>query len=473
MSKKALQEIWPSFLRDDKSDRNDRDGNAAGSYDEERNENSKGKDRISEAEEEIISSRKNRKKISYDERFLGNIDQLLDSYSEKQFLALQETKDFLPQLERYSREHPETFFERPGVVPLLLAALTQGEAYVSSLELSRFKALSGNQVVELVETVVARNTKMSGEKRALESLDISFNGSVTPEDIAPKVVDGRIAKVTTRAGFLAPLEKWAKQTYDADPVRIWPPPPTTPTKMRVRQVVWMTLLTQKIDFTKPATEVDSQFRIPLGALSLEDFDTERLALNLHPDYHFKAYARTDHNRVFAELVAFPHYDAWTPLAEIYTSLARIEKFMSHKSIVDKMQGLLLDRWPLIFPLMMAMGDAKSEWAVTSPFPAEPFHLAMWEARSYRKLSRIRGPDPIMHSEHTLVLLREPDLGRLRERGIGALPLWKDKKEEQERNRRYQRNTMLLDTTAVDTMWAAAAVLASNEKEIAQKINNLK
>ncbi|RMD44114.1 hypothetical protein DV735_g983, partial [Chaetothyriales sp. CBS 134920] len=135
----------------------------------------------------------------------------------------------------------------------------------------------------------------------------------------------------------------------------------------------------------------------------------------------------------------------------------------------------------------------AEKCLSSPFPAEAFHLAMWEAHSFMKEVRICGPDPIMHGEHTLVFLREPDLGRLRvglvtrdargqlqvddpaaaarvagdeeaaeawERGVGALPAWTDMGEEE--GRRYRRNTMLLDVAAVNTMWAAAAEIAAHK-----------
>ena len=68
--------------------------------------------------------------------------------------------------------------------------------------------------------------------------------------------------------------------------------------------------------------------------------------------------RIDHNSNFAELVALPHCDAWSPLTEFYTSLARIEKFMADGRIVRGGYCVVMDRWPLIFPLMMATGNAK-------------------------------------------------------------------------------------------------------------------
>lgn len=407
MSKQALQEVWPSFLPDEKNNKDSRDeqskdeGNddehATSDCDELENDDDE-KDSSGRAEQEAPASRQRKRELedSSDERVVGIVDQLLDSCPKERLLVLKVTQNFLPELERYTREHPERFAaEHPGTVPLLLAALSQGRAYITHLELSRFNALSGDQVVELVEAVVARNAGMlREEKKPLELLDLSFNASITPDDIAcilnvtdlkelliwdnpglplekvAKVVGGRVAKVTTRAGFLAPLEKWVRQCHEdaQDPVRVQPAPPTAPTRTRIRQVVWMMLVTQKADdASKPPTDLDAQRRVPLGTLSLEDFDTETLAMMLHPMRYRMAYSRNDYNCIFTELVTFPHHDAWTPLAELYTSLASIEKFMSHKSIVEKANDLITDRWPLIFPLMMATGNIEVRRFLMSTF----------------------------------------------------------------------------------------------------------
>ncbi|KAJ9133177.1 hypothetical protein NKR23_g10910 [Pleurostoma richardsiae] len=566
MSEEALQEVWPSFLQDERSkkDSKDEDGededggdedggdedggdeddhikderpknedikdeNTTSDYDKVENGNDEEEHRNGNAEQDGPAAKKRKREPEASSgRVVGIIDSLLDSCPQIKLLALKATKGFLPELERYSREHPERFAAGcSGAVPLLLAALTHDQGHTEHLKLNRFNALSGDQVVELVKAIVARNaTMVRGEEKPLELLDLSFNASVTRDHIrrildvtnlkelliwnnaslpleeVAKVAGGRIAKVTTRAGFLAPLEKWVRQCfYDADdPVRIHPVPPTAPTQTRIRQVVWMMLVTEKADASKPPTNKDGQLQIPIGALSLEDFDAETLAVMLHPMRHRKAYSRHDRNRIFSELVAFPHHDAWTPLAEVYTSLASIEKFMSNRSIIENAHGTLTNRWPLVFPLMMATGDVESEWAVSSPFPAEAFHHAMFETQSFEKPMRIHGPDPIVRGEYTLVFLREPDLGRLRvglvtrdatgrlevhdpgaaaraagdeeaasawENGIGKLPAWSGKGEEGEQ--RYCRNTMLLGAAAVEIMWAAAEKLSAQENEICQKI----
>ena len=115
---------------------------------------------------------------------------------------------------------------------------------------------------------------------------------------------------------------------------------------------------------------------------------------------------------------------------------------------------------------------------------------MFESHSFNKNPmKIHGPDPIVHGEHMLVLLREPDLGRLRVGlvtrdaagrlevhdpaaaahtvgdeeaaeawmgGVGKLPAWTS--EGDKKNQRYCRDTMLLSVAAVQTMWNAAAKL---------------
>ncbi len=111
---------------------------------------------------------------------------------------------------------------------------------------------------------------------------------------------------------------------------------------------------------------------------------------------------------------------------------------------------------------------------------------------FMKPLRIRGPEAVVQGEYTMVFLREPDLGRLRyglvtrntagqlevhdpamaarasgdteaaqawEAGIGALPPWTPGKAE-----RTDRNTLLLDSAAVETMWAAAAELAARRQK---------
>ncbi len=111
-------------------------------------------------------------------------------------------------------------------------------------------------------------------------------------------------------------------------------------------------------------------------------------------------------------------------------------------------------------------------------------------KEYTKPLRMRGPEPIVHGEHTMVLLREPDLGRLRyglvtrdaegqievddpatvadyakeawEAGLGALPAWTAKAERTDRNR------LLLDPGVVETMWAAAAELATRHQKEEQE-----
>ncbi|KAI1749879.1 hypothetical protein F4782DRAFT_511210 [Xylaria castorea] len=370
MSKKALQEVWPSFLRDETQNEEE------GGDDENKDKNGKAK--------EVASASKKRERgtESVNERVWSTIEALLKACPALKLAVQKRTKSFLPLLGLFTRDHPERFAaECSGAVPLLLAALTHGRGVIKDLELNKFIALSGDQVVELVKGVDDRN-KNNFMGRSLERLDLSYIASVTPDHVArildvtrlkeltiwdnpglpleevATVADGRIAKVTSRAGFLAPLEKWVMQMDDGAerPARARPAPPTAPTQTRIRQVVWMTLVTTKVDASAPPpppTDVASHLR---GPLSLEDLDAETLATMLHPRRYREVYSNKDCNCKFAELVALPHHDTWGPLAEFYTSLARIEKFMSHSSIINN-EGLS-HRWPWVFPLMMATGNAE-------------------------------------------------------------------------------------------------------------------
>lgn len=56
--------------------------------------------------------------------------------------------------------------------------------------------------------------------------------------------------------------------------------------------------------------------------------------------------------------------------------------------------------------------AKSEYAISSPIPAEAFCNALCNMDRARE-SRIRGLDAITHGEYTVMVLQELDLGRLR------------------------------------------------------------
>ncbi|KAI5867961.1 hypothetical protein GGS23DRAFT_601938 [Durotheca rogersii] len=196
-----------------------------------------------------------------------------------------------------------------------------------------------------------------------------------------------------------------------------------------------------------------------------------------------------------------------PLAEFYTSLTLIEKYMANDHIIKSGHEVVADRWPLACLLLMATGSAKSPYAVSSPFPAKAFDDATWEAsgNTYKMPLRTRGPDPILHSEYAAVFLREPDLCRLRYvlvtrdaqgqlamcdpadiataaggpaarlawgRGIGALPPWIDKVKKDERSSNC-RNIALLNAAAVETMLAAAAELSLRKEEINREIYKMR
>ncbi|KAI0443032.1 hypothetical protein F4803DRAFT_550602 [Xylaria telfairii] len=206
MSKEALQEVWASFPRDEEQN-----------SEEERNEN--------ENDAEAPASKK-RKRES------GSFDKDLLMFCPSRKLASQEGEAMIDLLRRHIQEHPERFVaECSGAVMVLLAALTHKEECVTNLGLNKFSALSGDQVVNLVQGIAAHNAKLStGKPNPLETLELSLIGAVTPKHVArildvtggikeliiwdnlgvgwkevARVADGCIAKFITRANF---LELW-------------------------------------------------------------------------------------------------------------------------------------------------------------------------------------------------------------------------------------------------------------------------
>ncbi|KUI64508.1 hypothetical protein VM1G_00676 [Cytospora mali] len=400
---------------------------------------------------------------------------------------------FLSSLQRYLQEYPEQFTaERPITIPLLIAALAREDRSTSYLELFRFSRLSGDQIVNIVEAIVAQNA----QQKPLAVLDISFHPSVLPEHLSrildrtdigeliiwdnPKlpldkvamVARGRVRKVTTRDLFIAPFERWTRGVSSGRyPICTQPTPEP---QICIRQVVFFTISTRS-QADKPA-------------LSLEKFDAEMLAIALHPMY--KCYHDGTPDRVFAEVLAFPLHDSWAPLAEHFTSLARIEEFMSYKKTYS------FNRYPLVFPLMLAIGNAESEYVVTSPIPAEAFNYA-WDATQgmSRVPLRYHGMDAIRYGEYTMILLEELDHNRLRyglatrdakgqlevydpadvddaaaqrawHAGIGRLPAWKAETQAVAKTGRGQQNaqrsTMLLGVDAVQTICAAVEELRAGQ-----------
>ncbi|KAJ9137725.1 hypothetical protein NKR23_g8964 [Pleurostoma richardsiae] len=543
----ALREVWPSFPPELTSEDSDSECEEKDDDDETAQGDEDVDEEASVLKEKAPASRKRKRGSEpVDERICSTIQELLVSCPQSKLRVQKRNSRFRPLLKRYIQKHPEDFTaEHRGAVPLLLAVLTYSKTYVKDLDLSRLRDLSGDQVVELVKSVCAHNLAI--KKRAtktLKMLNISFNKSLTPDHLASilremtiyeliiwdnpglpleevaSIANGRISKLTSRAGFLAPLERWARQNYRTKKslVPVQPPPPIAPTQTRIRQVVWMTLGTVEFEASKTRPYSAGLAHIPNGKLSLEILDVDTLAMLLHPDFHRRVFKYDESNTIWARHIALPHHDAWAPLAEVYTSVARIEEFMSCNDIADS-TCTLTDRWPLVIPLMMATGNKKkkSEYRVSSAFPAEAFSLATREMQGGCILEwnslPARGSYPIVHGEHTLVLLREPDHGRLRyglvtrdregrlevldpaaaataaddaeaaqawKVGVGALPTWtneeelkegedKEKAAEQYRSR---RDIMLLDPTAVEKIWAATTRLSAHKDAIWKKIRKL-
>ncbi|KAH8751621.1 hypothetical protein F5883DRAFT_577594 [Diaporthe sp. PMI_573] len=454
-------------------------------------------------------------------------------------------------------KHPEHFAPKhPGAVPLILAAFTYAKTSIKDLDLHHFRDLSGKQVVELVKGALAHNADVY--KRApkdLQVLDISFNRLVGKDDIVDMVAEttldeliiwhnpglsredvaqaskGRIAKVTTRAGFLAPLKKFAEENgHSKKSLRPYKPAPpiASPLPVKIRQVIWMMIGSTEVDPSAPRPDLAGQLPIPEGKLSLEAVDLDTLSVLLHPKCHSTIggiYKYKDRNKAHAQLVALPYHDAMVSLAEFYTSIARFETFMSNEDFIDDGYDCVSERWTLAFPLLMAMGSEHSEYIVTAPFPPESFHLTTRELMGgkYSESNSLpmRGPYPIVHGEYTLVFLREPDHGRLRigmatlteegelivldpetvalaagdekaalawRRGVGRLPRWTGPTEDEEEKKpvveekkkkeaqddvspkyRYNRELAPLKVEALETMLAGAALLRANKRKIQRKI----
>ncbi|KAI1110288.1 hypothetical protein F5Y14DRAFT_429277 [Nemania sp. NC0429] len=385
-----------------------------------------------------------------EQRVWDLIERLLVSCTPKDIDTLRRHKNYRPLLKRFMDKYPEHFAPKhKGAVQLILAALMYPKTSIKDLDLHQFRDLSSKQVVEVIKAALAYNATI--HKRApkdLQVLDISFNRLLKKDDIVDIVAEttldeliiwhnpdlsrediaqvskGRIAKVTTRAGFLTALQKFAEQSYRStkslhpyEPA----PPIISPLPVRIRQVIWMMLGTTDVNPEAPQPDLAGQLSIPEGKLSLEAVDLDTLAVILYPGFHGNTggvYNYSDENKAHGQLVALPYHDAaWGPLAEFYTSIARFERYMSNESFIDYGYDLIFDRWPLAFPLLMATGSKHSEYVVTAPLPPEALSLATRELQGGTFASQYslpkRGPYPIVHGEYTLVFLREPDHGRLR------------------------------------------------------------
>ncbi|KAI1120291.1 hypothetical protein F5Y10DRAFT_290025 [Nemania abortiva] len=533
ISADAVREAWPSFLPDmpldesdsgyedswgsegseDSGDTESDDSDLYGWTDEEEIGGNETKQHKGEKEDEKVPALRKRKRglELTDKRILGIIEDLLESGTKKTVGYKQRSRQFRFELQRYLKLRPEQFAAKhQGAVPLLLLNLTYHKRYVKRLELHQLKELSGDQVVQVVEGVVAYNrTRRIGQAMLLDVLDISFNESVTPDhllrileitvlheliiwhnpnlplDAVRRVAEGRIGKVTSRDRFLEPLRRWTMLNKKPSCAQL--PPPTAPTKIPIRQVIWMTL--QTVGRRKSAV-VDPLISIPPGKLSLDRLEVDTLSIMLHP-------ARYQLSHSFkgpcAELVSFPIHDVWQPLSEIFQSIERFRQLMSKVDVVWESR-----HWPLAFPLMLTMGD-KSEDVISSPLPAEAFSFAMWDRIGWgmlrEKLLQTRGVDPIKSGEYTLIFLHETDMHRLRygmvtrdseeklivsdpavvaraaadmvaekewKSGIGALPAWKSETQEQD-----GYGTMLLDTADVQKILDASEELVARKDELAE------
>ncbi|OQV09673.1 hypothetical protein CLAIMM_13767 [Cladophialophora immunda] len=579
----AIHEVWPKFPPPPPSVDSDNDDSGvdtdATDYDdvaETKKKNRQPEVPEPETKQQTASTSGKRQRgaePNEDEQRVWNlIEHLLASYSPQTLGNLKrQHKNYRPLLKRFMDKHPEHFAPKhPGAVPLILAAFIFAKTGIKDLDLHQFRDLSGKQVVELVKGALAHNAAVYKiAPKDLRVLDISFNRLLGKDDIVAIVAEttldeliiwhnpglsredvaqaskGRIAKVTTRAGFLTPLETFAEQDNrpDRSQKSLHPykpaPPIVSPWPVRIRQVMWMMLGTTEVDPLAPQPDLAGQLSIPAGKLSVEAVDLDTLAVMLHPCCYSTIsgiHYYDDENRAHAQLVALPYHDAaWGSLAEFYTSIARFERFMSDRSFIDHGYDGISERWTLAFALLMATGSEQSKNIVTGPLPPEAFSLATWELIGGKITEMhslpMRGPYPIVHGEHTLVFLREPDHGRLRvgmatlteegelivldpeavalaagdekaarawRRGVGALPRWMGpiadeeegktpvvvvEKSQDRRQRsmkapdslsyRYNCDTMPLGVEALKKVLAATVQLQANKRKIQRKIWEVK
>lgn len=88
-----------------------------------------------------------------------------------------------------------------------------------------------------------------------------------------------------------------------------------------------------MDFdARPPPDNPVQLGRPLGRLSIKQLSVKAIAKLLQPSYY------KYNDRINVELLVLPLQDTWAPLAEIYTSLARIENFMANETIKMKYNG---------------------------------------------------------------------------------------------------------------------------------------
>lgn len=550
-SMQEIREVWPSFPPDPPSA--DSDSEDDGENDTGQKDGETVKEAPALKTEGPPPSRKDqpadisrKRKRDEQQRVWDTIEELLVSCPSAKLGNRKKQTNFRSLLKRFMGEHPELFASKhPGAVPLLLTAFVYSNKAIKDLDLHQFRSLSGDQVVDLVRGVVNHNKTVN--RRAppdLKILDISFNPFVTldhlvhiveltaidelivwnnpglsREDVA-KVANGRIAKVTTRADFLKPFEMQARSDSNTERslVPFDPPPPiVSPMPIKIRQVIWMMLGTIEVNPSASRLDFAGQLQMPQNNLSLEELDLEALTTLLHPNFQRDVYGINGDNRAHAQLVAFPHHDAWVPLAEFYTSITRFEEFMANEWFIDDGYRILGKSWPLSFPVLMATGNKQSEFCVSSPLPFEAFSLAIGETLGGddEKSLITRGPYPIVQGEYTLVFLREPDHGRLRfglvtrtwagqlevldpgtaaheagdmmaarvwQRHFDALSPWtgeentkerEGEKVDQEQSNRYCRNTMLLDGAAVEKILAAATKLSASCEEVEDKLWELR
>ncbi|KAI0431720.1 hypothetical protein F5Y09DRAFT_354693 [Xylaria sp. FL1042] len=543
ISTETLQQLNPIFVYEEESDEDgdeddneDEDDDEEENDDENDNQNQRNQREINAAEAPTARKR-DREPEPLNARDESAIEEILLSNSKPQLTINKRRKGFLATLKRFTRECPERFrAECPGAVQLLLSALTQKQGRIIRLDISRFTNLSGIQVVDIVKGVVSLNAKHTkvdeAHPKPLALLNISFINSVTPDHLASildltdldelliwhnpclpldevaTLAKGRIAKTTTRARFMEPLERQAMQlsyVYKLPPRAQPSAPLITLTHTPIRQVVWMNLMTSNLKTTEPLSfgAVANQPQALPGKLSLEHLSIKALATMMHPEYSWLSDRETP-NKVFAEFVPLQLHDIWMPLAEFYTSLQRIEIGM----VSNTPEWCSVDeRWPMIFPLMMATGNTKSWFTVSSPFPAEAFEQVCWQyaRHTWKKTLQTRGSDAIIHGEYTAVFLHESDLGRLRyglvtrdaqgqmqvcdpaevgdaaarrawANGIGGLTQWADKEQEKGEVKEKKEweiehpGIALFDVGAVEHMFAAAEQLVSRQDEIKKQIS---
>ncbi|KAH9896282.1 hypothetical protein F4778DRAFT_783564 [Xylariomycetidae sp. FL2044] len=178
---------------------------------------------------------------------------------------LKRHKAYRPLLRRVMDKNTEHFAPKhKGAVPLILALFIYPRTSIKNLDLHHDAAVYKRAPKDLRVLDISFNRLLRKDnivnivaETTLDELIIWHNPDLSREDVA-QASKGRIDKVTTRAGFLTPLKKFAERSCDSiKSLRPYNPAPPTasPLPVKIRQVIWMMLGTTEVDPEAPQPDL--------------------------------------------------------------------------------------------------------------------------------------------------------------------------------------------------------------------------